>query len=133
MTIDITRFFTEVDPCDLCASIAEKGENAGRETWAASKAAAKDYAILTTDEALEAFRGWILEFGAWNADEIASWGTAECNALALQYLAGSIREAKLDDVEDDAQWEAYRVESEAGRCNSDIFRSGGKVYFSMTH
>lgn len=46
----IHRLVNDVDPRDLSASIAERGKNAGPETWSNSKACAKESPLLAKEE-----------------------------------------------------------------------------------
>lgn len=102
MQINITSLLEE-DLFQFSHSQAEGGENAGRNTWNAAKEAGKDSPILQTPEELQALRDYAQGFGAWDAEEIAGWDDAECNALFLQLVSGDVREAGWDSLED-AQW-----------------------------
>ena len=83
MEIDITDFVTDADPFEFSASMAERGANAGRETWNNAKEYAADSPLLDTPEKLEAMREWAKETGAWNAEERAAWSEEEINAMCL--------------------------------------------------
>lgn len=99
MEIDITSLL-EMDCFPLSHSRAEGGQNAGPETWAASKAQAAETPLLDTPEKLEAMRSFARESGGWTAEELAEWDAGELNALFLQWIAGDVREcpATLDGV-----------------------------------
>ena len=73
MEIDITRFVTEADPYEFSASIAERGDNAGPETWRNAVAEGESSPLLTTPEQLDALRAYMKGFGAWDDEEIAAW------------------------------------------------------------
>lgn len=107
MEIDITRFFESADPFEFSASRAERGQNAGPETWANAKQEGADAPLLTTPEQMQALRDHVKEFGAWDAEEIAAWDDIECNALFIQMVSSAMREADLDSGEPD--WEAYEA------------------------
>jgi len=103
MEINITSLLEE-DLFQFSHSRMEGGENAGRNTWNAAKEAGTDSPILTTPEQLQALRDYVKGFGAWDAEEIAGWDDAECNALFLQLVSGDVREAGWDSLED-AEWD----------------------------
>src|ERR1019366_2877227 len=105
MEINITSFFGNCDPFEFSASRAERGANAGAETWRNAVKEGADCPLLKTEEELQALRDHMRGFGAWDNDEIAAWSAAECNALLLQMISGDMREAGLDTDEPD--WEAY--------------------------
>lgn len=131
MEIDITAFVENADPFDYSHSIAEGGENAGKETWAAALTEGASSPLLTTPEQLEALRKYVKDFGAWSDEEIAAWSDAECNALFIQLISGDLREAHLDGELTEDAWADY--ERRAG----NIFRVKGeaehRVYYSLTH
>jgi hypothetical protein len=95
MEIDITRL-SDLDCFQLSHSRAEGGENAGRNTWNASKAQAAETPLLDTEEKLQAMRDFARSSGGWTAEEIAEWSAEEVNALFLQWVAGDCREAGAD-------------------------------------
>jgi hypothetical protein len=91
MEINITSLL-ETDQFPLSHSIAEGGQDAGRETWQASLSAASETPLLDTPEALEAMREFARSSGGWDAEEIATWSDQELNALFLQWIAGDCRQ-----------------------------------------
>lgn len=103
----------------------EMGQDAGRITWdnamdnCASDNPDADGALLADEEGIAHAREWAAAFGAWDEDEIASWSAQEVNALVLQYIAGDIREAMPDLVDD---YDAYERDAQAGRIGGNIFR-----------
>ena len=105
MEIGITDFVTDCDAYDFSASIAERGSNVGRETWAAAISQAEAHPLLVTPEALAAMRQWAKETGAWAAGEIAEWSSDEVNALFIQLVAGDMRVIGLDCC--DFDWGAH--------------------------
>lgn len=98
MDINITSLLG-TDMYEFSHSAAEGGENAGRNTWKAALEGPRP--LLNTPEEVEAFRGYVKKFGAWDYEEIAAWDENECQALFLQFIAGDVREcpAILDAIE----------------------------------
>jgi hypothetical protein len=132
MEIDITRFCAENAPADYSASVAEIGDNAGTITWDAAKNEALRAPPLTTDEQLEALRVYVKGFGAWSDAEIAAWTPAECNALFIQLVSGDLREADLENPNDDDAWQEYERRANAGDCAGQLFRdAAGRVYYYL--
>jgi hypothetical protein len=132
MQIDITEFFTREDAGQYSASVAELGQNAGQITWVNSLQAGAEYAPLDDEEKREAFRERLKPYGAWDDAEIAAFTDAELNALFVQWVAGDMREAGLDDVAPD--WADYQARAENGECPSNIWRDDdGRVFFSLEH
>lgn len=91
MEINITSLL-ELDCFNLSHSRAEGGENAGRNTWNASKEQADETALLDTEEKLQAMRDFVKSSGGWSKEEIAAWSNQELNALFLQWVAGDVRQ-----------------------------------------
>ena len=133
MEIDITTFFETADPFEFSGSVAERGQNAGRETWNNAKEEGANSPLLTTPEQIEALREYVKDFGAWTREEIAAWTNTECNALFIQLVSGDMREGGLDNDPDDSDWAEYEKRAERGNCPSNIFRTDdGKVYYSLS-
>lgn len=134
MEIDITSFFETADPFEYSASRAERGQNAGPETWANAKQHGADAPLLTTEKQLNALRSYVKDFGAWGAEEIAAWGATECNALFIQLVSGDMRDGNLDNEPDDADWRKYEKRAEDGNCSGNIYRSeDGRIFYSLSH
>lgn len=137
MDIDITRFFREAAPMDYCASVAEIGWNASRDTWRAACDDAPDYAdLLDTEDKRDAFRAFVKGFGAWDDAEIHAWDRRQLTALFMQFVAGDIREACLDDNPPEesveSMWQSYDERAHAGQCAGRIYRGDdGRVYFTL--
>lgn len=131
--IDITRFFTSADPFEFAHSIAEGGQDAGKETWANAMNYGAERPLLTTPDELEALREYVKDFGAWSAEEIAAWTPVECNALFVQLVSGDMREAGLDNDPDDDDWREYEKCAEDGQCSGNIFKADdGTIYYSLS-
>lgn len=131
MEIDITRLVTEEDMFEFSASRAERGQNAGPETWANAKDEAAARPLLA-DEQLPAFRDYVRDFGAWEDEEIDGWSPVECNALFVQMVAGDMREAESlcpGDGPGGVDWSEYEALAEAGTCSGCIFASGESVFY----
>lgn len=130
MELDITDFFNNAAPMDYSASVAEIGRNAGPDTWRAANEDSGDYPLLDTDEKRAAFRSHVKEFGAWDAAEIAAWSDTALNALCMQFIAGCIRESKLDAASTAEDWEAhYANDSQSGRLFRD--EADRRVYYYL--
>jgi hypothetical protein len=134
MDIDITRLVEEVELFDLSASIAERGPNAGPETWKNSMAEASEHPLLTADQ-LDAARDYFREFGAWDDEEIDAWSPEEVNAMVVQYVAGNLREIEALCMGDDGEidWDKVEELDSAGRISGSIYRADDRVWFQMDH
>src|SRR5574337_580431 len=97
MEIDITQFVNDECPVDFSASVAEIGNDAGRQTWSAAMETAPDYLaqFITNTDARDELTRWIRGFGAWNDAEIAAWSDTELCALLIQFIAGDLREGEI--------------------------------------
>jgi hypothetical protein len=98
MEIDITEFFNSAEPYEFSASIAERGPNAGPETWRNALEEGERAPLLTTPDQLDALRDHMRGYGAWKREEIDAWSPAECNALFIQLISGDMRQADIDGV-----------------------------------
>ena len=126
-TVNITRFIAEECMRDYSASVAEIGPNAGQYTWQACNENAPEWNFIPA-ESLDYFREWLAQWGAWNADEIATMPDAELQALCLQWIAGDARECGLDKPAPD--WASIREDQESGRIPSSIYRGDdGAIYW----
>ena len=111
MEINITSLLDQ-DMFPFSHSRAEGGENAGRNTWNASKEHASTIRppLLSTPEQFQEARDHFKEYGAWSEEEIATWSDNEIQALLLQDIAANVREspAIIDGVSiyqmDDGEW-----------------------------
>ena len=131
--VDVTRLVSDVDPFDLSASIAERGKNAGRETWNNAKAEASAAPVLAAHERAEA-QMYFAGFGAWDEDEIAAWTDADLDALVLQYAAGDLRELQsccpgegLGGVD----WKEAERQAQAGRVSGNLCAEGGRLMLDL--
>lgn len=130
MEIEITSLL-ETDCFPLSHSVAEGGENAGRNTWNNAKEQAGEAPLLKTPEELQSAREYFKSFGAWSEDEIAAWNDQEINALFLQFIAGDVREMGADSLSEIDWKEAEELQSN-GQAPSNIFRSNdGRVFFYL--
>lgn len=103
MEIDITDFVVNESAYEFSASRAERGQNAGPETWANSMTQAKRKPLLQSKRTLAALRHYVRDFGAWENSEIKAWSTTECNALFIQLVSGDLREAEALCSTDDGE------------------------------
>jgi hypothetical protein len=132
--IDVTYLATERDPFDFSASIAERGANAGRETWANAVAEATAVPVLKTDAEREAARAYFKGFGAWDDAEIAAWTSAELDALVIQEAASDILELQAyapgDDV-GDIDWDEAEKLMEKGSVGGRVYRAGDRLWLYL--
>jgi hypothetical protein len=133
MEIDITTL-AEMNCFTLSHSIAEGGENAGQNTWNASKKQALNSSpLLKTPEKLQAMRDFARESGGWDREEIAEWSDNELNALFLQWISGDVRELGADSL-DQIDWEEAEELQHEGQAPSNLFKGNdGKIYFYLGH
>lgn len=128
--IDVSALIDDLDPAELSASRAERGDNAGPETWHNAKEAAP--ALTLSPDDLTDLRRYFGEFGAWDAEEIAAWTETEIAALVLQMAAGDLRElqslAPGKGVAGVNWREAERL-SQEGTTPGNLFPSGKKLFF----
>ena len=130
MEIEITTL-SEMNCFTLSHSAFEGGENAGQNTWNASKKEAENTSLLNTPEKLQAMRDFARESGGWNKEEIAAWSNNELNALFLQWIAGDVRELGADSLEE-IDWEEAEEMQHEGQAPSNIFKGDdGKIYFYL--
>lgn len=131
MEINITRFVETSEPFEFSASIMERGQNAGPQTWANAKDFASEKPFLTTEDELEEMREYIAGFGAWDDEEIAAMSATDLNALLVQLISGDMREAGLDACDlEDFDWEEYEERASAGTISSNLCRGDdGQVYY----
>lgn len=117
----------------LSHSQAEGGQNAGQETWNASKEQARETPLLDTEEKLEAMREFARESGGWTREEIAEWDAEGINALFLQWIAGDVRQmpakggGRADELSEIDWRKASKDENRPGR----LYKSGRKIYFYL--
>lgn len=103
MEIDITQL-SESDMFPFSHSVAEGGENAGRDTW--NSALHGPRPLLKNAEEIQQFKDWLKDFGAWDNEERAAWDDNEAQALFLQFIAGNVREcpARLEGIVFEERW-----------------------------
>ena len=132
MEINITSFVLNEDPSEYSSSIAERGLNAGRETWNNAKTMAP--MLLDTPEKIEALREYVKGFGALEDEEIAAWSDQECNALFIQLISDVMREAGMDDCDlKDFDWAAYEERAKQGQIQGNFFRGDdGQIYYQLS-
>jgi hypothetical protein len=147
MEIDITSLL-EMDAFNLSHSRMEGGDNAGINTWNASKEQAKETPLLDTEEKLQAMREFVKESGGWDKEEIAEWDSNELNALFLQWIAGDVRELPSIEQEfdendsrfstayslDEIDWVKAEEMQAEGQAPSNLFRADdGRIFFYLGH
>jgi len=126
MEIKITQLLDE-DMFQFSHSAHEGGRNAGNNTWNAAMNGPRP--LLETPEQFQAARDYFQGFGAWDREECDAFTENEVQALLLQFIAGDVREAGADSL-DDMDWEAY--EADESLCHR-LFKSGdGEIYYSIS-
>jgi hypothetical protein len=132
--IDITEFIANEEPFEYSASVAERGQQAGPETWRNACVLGADKPLLTTPEHFDALRQWARDSGGWNATKRAAWSNAECNALFIQIISGDLRELKSLCSNDDGtiDWDSARALSEAGTIGGSMYPGDdGRIYYYL--
>lgn len=132
--IKVHRLITDLEPSELSGSVAERGANAGPETWANSVAAATESPVLADDSEREAVREWAGEFGAWSDEEINGWSNEELDALVLQYAAGDLRELQSCHPGDglgDVDWDGAEEDMREGRVSGNLFVHNDELWIML--
>lgn len=127
--LDVTRYVLEEDCSEFSASVFERGDNVGQETWEAAlrEVRGREPSLLTEEQVSET-RVWLRGFGAWTQEEIDAYGPDEVEALLLQFIAGDIREMEGLFPDDP---EGYRAAQEAGTCQSRLYYQDEKWLFTV--
>jgi hypothetical protein len=136
MEIDITTFFNDADAFDYSASIAERGQSAGADTWHNAVDRAHRKPMLTTEAQLDALREYVRDFGAWDDETIDAWSADECNALFIQLVSGDMREIESLCTDDDGEvnWTEYERLAQRGTISGNVFKaSDGTIYYELSH
>jgi hypothetical protein len=128
MEINITAIFNSILPEEFSASRVELGDKAARITW--NNALKAKTRLLTSDEAVDAFKNFIRGFGAWDDAEIEAMTPEALEALFLQFIAGDMREADMDSSWDATDWAEYEAECLTELYSGRIFLGvDGEIYF----
>lgn len=135
--IPIGTFWAEFCPSDYSASMAEIGQQAGPDTWRAAMDDAEDWPILSDAAALDSFLTQCESSGAWTNEDLQRMTPQEIKALALQWLAGDMRDilqlpfgVRVDPAAVD--WDAVQARCEGGQCSGSIFPGDdGMVYWTV--
>lgn len=133
MELDITDFFTSENHAEFSGSVLERGHNAAAETWQNAIEHAQAKPLLRPDQIQDA-KDFIISIGDWSDIEIAKWTDTDVNALAIQWIAGDIREAEdLCSTKDgEIDWQEYEKLSEDGQVNGNMFQANdGRIYYHM--
>jgi hypothetical protein len=134
MEINITKFFNESDAFEFAASACELGENAGPITWNNALKQGKAEPILTTPEELDAMCSYAKSSGGWTKEEIAEWTKEDINALFIQFVSGSIREAENVCSEENGEidWTQYEKLSNEGTLSGNLYRGdSGEIFYYL--
>jgi hypothetical protein len=132
-SINVTRLVSDADPFDFSASVAERGKNAGPETWSNAKVEATDRPLEIDDR--DSVKEYFACFGAWDREEIAAWSAADLDALVLQYASGDLREVQslcpgegLADVD----WTAAEELAQEGTIGGHLYVSDGNLFIELS-
>ena len=129
MELLITLFFQQAGFINYSASMAEIGQNAGKDTWNQACEDSADYMLLDTEEKRQAYRKHVKAMGTWTDEEIAAWTDTELNALLLQDISAEARDAGIRTGEM-MDWQEYERMSEAGQVSGRLFKgTDGEIYF----
>lgn len=130
--INVTRLIQDANPFDFSASRAERGANAGPETWANATAEAAARPLDTDDR--EGIRDFFREFGAWDDEEIDAWSDEEVDALVLQYASGDLREAQslcAGDGFGGIDWTEYEALAQEGVIGGNLYVHADALFVSL--
>lgn len=97
ITIKISDVFGEIGPELVIACQAELGPNCAKITWDNAMRLAETLAVPETF--YPEMRDYVRGYGAWSADEIATWSDQELRAFALQEIAAELREMARDSYD----------------------------------
>jgi hypothetical protein len=134
LEVNITCLVADLEPSELSGSIAERGANAGPETWANSMGAAANLPDLLSPSEVERAKAFFEEFGAWSREEIAGWSAQETTALVLQYAAGDLREVQAlcpGDGLAGVDWEAAERLSHEGTVSGRLWSQGEELWITL--
>lgn len=129
--INVSRLIEGVEPSELSGSIAERGQNAAKETWANALDAATSEALDIDDR--DGAKAWLEGFGAWEREEMDAWSDAELDALLLQFAAGDLRELQdlcPGDGLGDVDWTEAEELSHEGTISGRLYVQDGALYLS---
>ena len=125
--LDVTHIVAE-DCFKFAASVAERGQNAGPETWANALLFVREKPLVKSEQQDE-LRAWIREWGAWDDGDIAAMSDDDTNALLLQFVAGDVRE-----MENFSDYAEYLAAAEAGQVQGNLYRSddGTQWFYTLS-
>jgi hypothetical protein len=129
MEIKITQM-ADTNMFPFSHSCAEGGENAAKETW--ENALKMQSFLLTLDDfEKQAFLYFVENSGGWTKEEISKFDDNEINALALQWIAGDIREAGGNSLTS-LDWDKYYKEASVGRISGRLVKCGENFYWNCS-
>lgn len=132
--INVNVLITDYEPSELSGSIAERGANAGPETWANSVEAATATPLLKDDSERDGVREWAAGFGAWDEEEINGWSNEELDALVLQYAAGDLRELQSchpGKGVGGVSWKRAEKDMREGRVSGNLFVHNNELWIML--
>jgi hypothetical protein len=127
-TVDITDLLkSHIDMHTFSASIAELGNSAAKITWTNALEYTRSHPLLKLEQYAD-FCEHLRGYGAWDREEIDAWDKNTLDALALQLIAGDLRECGLDkDWRSNHAWRAYEQSEGVG----GLYRTKKRVYWSF--
>ena len=111
MELNVTPLFADkLDFYMISNSVANLGSDAGEITWQNALEAADQFP-LATEKNQQELRDYFKTYGAWDAEEIASWSLRELSALCWQEAAADLNEhwADLEEIPEDSEIEGSRI------------------------
>lgn len=135
MEIRIDTFWQEFCPSDYSASRAEAGQSAGSDTWRAAMDDGGNWPILPDDDTRDCFIGMCIDSGGWDAEGMQHMRPEEVSALALQWLAGDMRDIfhlgyGVRISAESINWPAVEKRVASGACSGRIYPGrDGAVYW----
>jgi len=128
MEIKITSLLVEgLDAWNISNSVANLGKRAAQITWNNARKRAKQAPqLLQQPNELEAFRNHMEEMGFGYDEDLDSFTHLDWNALFLQLIAGDLRDAGYDSLED-VDWEDDHPDGDLG---GRMFKgTDGELYY----
>ena len=113
-------------------SVMELDDNAGRITWNNAMEYVSGKPIVPD---CDTARDYFESFGAWTEGELKAMSEQEINALALQFIAGDVREIedKCADDNGNIDWDEYEEQASAGQLPGTYYTDSGRVYMDLVH
>jgi hypothetical protein len=111
MELNVTPLFADkLDFYMISNSVANLGSDAAKITWENALEAADQFP-LATDKNQQELRDYFKSYGAWDAQEVASWSLRELSALCWQEAAADVSDnwADLEELPDSGEIEGSKI------------------------